>query len=40
MRGEVLLRDVKADQPIQVGAIDSPYATNAGLRQVIEERGI
>ena len=40
MRGEVLLRDVQAHEPIQIDAIDSPYATNAELRQVIEERGI
>ena len=40
MRGEVLLRDVRAHEPIEIGAIDSPYATNTDLRRVIEERGI
>jgi N-acetylneuraminate synthase len=40
MRGEVLLQNVPANAPIGIGAIDSPYATNAQLRQVIEERGI
>lgn len=40
MRGEVLLHDVRADAPIEIGAIDSPYATNPDLRRVIEERGI
>jgi len=40
MRGEVLLRDVKAHEPVAIGDIDSPYATNIELRRVIEERGI
>jgi N-acetylneuraminate synthase len=40
MRGEVLLRDVPAHTPVAIDAIDSPYATNADLRRVIEERGI
>ena len=40
MRGEVLLRDVSADTPIRIDAIDSPYATNERLRDLIEQRGI
>ena len=40
MRGEVLLRDVSADAPIGIDAIDSPYATNEQLRDLIEQRGI
>ena len=40
MRGEVLLRDVSADTPIGIDAIDSPYATNERLRDLIEQRGI
>ena len=40
MRGEVLLRDVSADTPIRIDAIDSPYATNEQLRDLIEQRGI
>jgi sialic acid synthase SpsE len=40
MRGEILLRDIEADAPIGIGDIDSPYATNPSLRQMIDERGI
>ncbi|TAK87952.1 MAG: N-acetylneuraminic acid synthase [Betaproteobacteria bacterium] len=40
MRGEVLLNPVKADAPIEIGDIDSPYATNTSLRKLIEERGM
>lgn len=40
MRGEVLLRDVLAHNPIRIDAIDSPYATNEQLRLLIEQRGI
>ena len=40
MRGEVLLSDVAADEPIGIGDIDSPYASNQALRAMIDERGI
>jgi N-acetylneuraminate synthase len=40
MKGEVLLRDIAADQPIMIGDIDSPYADNAELKSIIYARGI
>lgn len=40
MRGEVLLNDVKADRPIGISDIDSPYATDPSLRKLIEARGV
>jgi N-acetylneuraminate synthase len=40
MRGEVLLKPIKKDQPIMVDAIDSPYAYDGELRQLIENRGL
>jgi N-acetylneuraminate synthase len=40
MRGEVLLSPVGKDASIGIGDIESPYATNPGLRKLIEERGL
>ncbi len=40
MRGEVLLRECKQDRPIMIDDIDSPYAHNQNLKQVIYQRGI
>jgi sialic acid synthase SpsE len=40
MRGEVLLQSVEADKPLTIDMIDSPYAYNEQLKQVIEDRGI
>lgn len=40
MRGEVLLKSVEKDQPIMIEMIDSPYAYNAELKQIIYNRGI
>lgn len=40
MRGEVLLQDVAADQPIMIDVIDSPYAADSTLKAVIYNRGI
>ncbi len=40
MRGEILLRDVCADEPVGIGDIDSPYANNDELKQVILDRGL
>ena len=40
MRGEVLLHACRKDEPIMVDMIDSPYAYNEHLKQLIYERGI
>jgi sialic acid synthase SpsE len=40
MRGEVLLKGCKQDRPIMIDDIDSPYAHNQNLKQIIYERGI
>ena len=40
MAGEVLLRDIKKDQPIFIDNIDSPYAYNETLKNYIYERGV
>ena len=40
MRGEVLLKAVMKDGPIQIDAIDSPYSTIASLKAAIYSRGI
>lgn len=40
MRGEVLLRDIKADAPITIDDIDSPYAYDESLKNKIYERGL
>ncbi|NLO90607.1 MAG: N-acetylneuraminic acid synthase [Elusimicrobia bacterium] len=40
MSGEVLTRDVKKDEPLLIDAIDSPYAHNESLKQLIYKRGI
>ncbi len=40
MRGEVLLRPVKRDEPILIDAIDSPYASIPALRDTIYARGL
>jgi N-acetylneuraminate synthase len=40
MHGEVLLADLKADQPIKIDAIDSPYASNESLKALIYRRGL
>ena len=40
MRGEVLLKAVMKDEPIQIDAIDSPYSTIASLKAAIYSRGI
>lgn len=40
MRGEVLLHDIKADSPINIDAIDSPYAENEQLKALIYNRGL
>jgi N-acetylneuraminate synthase len=40
MHGEVLLKAVAANRPIQIDDIDSPYAADANLKAVIYRRGL
>ncbi len=40
MRGEVLLKAVRKDQPIMIDVIDSPYAVDEELKKLIYNRGI
>lgn len=40
MRGQMLLADVKKDNPLTVGDVDSPYAYDEELKQLVYERGI
>jgi N-acetylneuraminate synthase len=40
MRGEVLLKPVQQDEPIQIDAIDSPYASIPSLKAIIYGRGL
>ena len=40
MRGEVLLKDIKKDEPIMIDDIDSPYAYDKSLKQNIYNRGL
>lgn len=40
MSGEILIKSVKADKPIYIDMIDSPYAYNETLKKHIYNRGI
>jgi sialic acid synthase SpsE len=40
MRGEVILKAVRKDQPIMIDAIDSPYANIPSLTELIYHRGL
>lgn len=40
MRGEILLHDLKADEPIKIDDIDSPYAFDEELKKIIYSRGL
>ena len=40
MRGEVLLKPIKRDEPIMIDMVDSPYATIPSLRDIIYNRGL
>lgn len=40
MSGEVLIKSVKADKPIYIDMIDSPYAYNETLKKHIYSRGV
>ena len=39
MNGEVLLKNVEQDKPIRIDDIDSPYAYNQNLKELIYNRG-
>ena len=40
MRGEIMLKACKKDEPIMIDMIDSPYAGNPELIKIIYERGL
>ena len=40
MRGEVLLHDIKADNPVKIDDIDCPYAYDETLKKKIYDRGL
>jgi N-acetylneuraminate synthase len=40
MQGELMLRPVEKDHPIMIDMIDSPYANNPELIQLIYQRGL
>jgi sialic acid synthase SpsE len=40
MRGEILLRDIKKDAPLQIDDIDSPYSHSDELKAAIYNRGL
>ncbi len=40
MSGEMLQQDIKKDAPIKIDDVDSPYAKNQALKQLIYERGL
>lgn len=40
MRGEILLKSCKKDEPVMVDSIDSPYAFNDDLKKLIYDRGL
>lgn len=40
VNGEVLTRDLEANEPLTVDHIDGPYAEDANLRQLILDRGL
>ena len=40
MNGQVLAREVGADKPLMIDDLDSPYASNPTLRQLIYNRGL
>ena len=40
MNGEVLLQDIKKDSPITIDMIDTPYAQNSPIKNLILNRGL
>ena len=40
MKGEIILHDIKKDSPIMIDSIDSPYAYNSELKEIIYNRGL
>jgi hypothetical protein len=40
MRGEVLLKTCTRDKPVMIDMIDSPYANNESLKNIIYNRGL
>ena len=40
MRGEEVTTDIKADEPINIDNIESPYAHVASLKKLIHQRGL
>jgi hypothetical protein len=40
MNGQKITRDLKADDALKVDDLDSPYATNPALREMIHKRGL
>jgi len=40
MKGEVLKHDVKADNPIKINEIESPYSHNEELKSILMQRGL
>jgi N-acetylneuraminate synthase len=40
MRGEVLMSPIRADQPIMIDSIDTPYASIPSLRELLYGRGL
>jgi len=40
MRGEILLKSIKKDEPLKIDDIDSPYAHVPSLKQLIYNRGL
>jgi N-acetylneuraminate synthase len=40
MRGEVLMSPIRADQPVMIDNIDTPYASIPSLRELLYGRGL
>ncbi len=40
MTGEILLRDIKKDEPIMIDTIDGPYTYSESLKNIIYSRGL
>jgi N-acetylneuraminate synthase len=40
LNGQQLINPVQADKPLMIDDIDSPYARNGTLRDLIYERGL